>query len=286
MPVRLPRLTFLSVFVSALALAAVLAPAGSTSTSARTAALPTVYFVYSMDCTFSIIDDTGKPVTSIAPGTYQIDVRTPVTFGAVPLSSTGHTDPSDFTACKGFAQFQLSGPGVNYFTTMTAGCQQEVQTQETFLPNSTYTAQDNNQPSVARGTFTTLASGTPSAPPVTYGNGPTTNQTSTDIVGSGLKNVKGKLVAGLSSAGTPTLTSGGKPITTLAAGRYQFVITDKDSKGAFNLLGPKMGAPVNLTGVKFIGHKTVTVKLSAGKWWFFTGMEKISSFTVTGPAAT
>jgi hypothetical protein len=284
MSVRLPRLSLLSIFVSALALAAIFAPAGRTRTN--TTPLPTVYFVYTMDCTFSILDDSGKPITSIAPGNYQIDVRTPVTFGAVPLSSTGHTDPSDFTACKGFAQFQLTGPGINYFTTMTAGCQQEVTTPVTFQPSSTYTAQDNNQPLVAHGSFTTLATGTPTTPTVTFGNGPTKNQTSTDIVGSDLKGVKGKLIAGLSSAGKPTLLSGGKPVTSLPAGRYQFVITDRDSQGAFNVLGPKMGAPINLTGVKFVGQKTVAVKLAAGKWWFFTGMTKISSFTVTGSAAT
>ena len=114
-----------------------------------------------MNCTFQIVNDSGQAVTSIAPGTYQVDVRTPIAFGTVPLANMGTTD---FTACKGFPQFQLTGPGVNLFTTMTAGCEADKTFPETFQPSATYVATDQNQPTVARGTFTTLASGTPQAP--------------------------------------------------------------------------------------------------------------------------
>ena len=73
-----------------------------------------------MNCTFTIVDDSGKPVTSIAPGAYQVDVRTPVVFGTLPIP-IGMAS-TDFTACKGVPMFQLAGPGVNVSTTMTAGC--------------------------------------------------------------------------------------------------------------------------------------------------------------------
>ena len=41
------------------------------------AALPTLYVNYNMNCTFGITDDSGKAVTSIAPGTYQVQITTP-----------------------------------------------------------------------------------------------------------------------------------------------------------------------------------------------------------------
>ena len=43
-------------------------------------ALPTLYVNYTMNCTFSIVDDAGRPVTTIAPGSYQVEVTTPIMF--------------------------------------------------------------------------------------------------------------------------------------------------------------------------------------------------------------
>src|SRR5580765_6735529 len=85
--------------VAAVALAALIAAGGTPATT-----YPTLYVMYAMNCTFQIVDDQGKAVNSIAPGTYQVDVRTPLAFGTVPLANMGATD---MTACKGFPQFQL-----------------------------------------------------------------------------------------------------------------------------------------------------------------------------------
>ena len=38
------------------------------------------------NCTFSITDDSGRRVSSIPPGTYQVSIRTPVSFAEVDLS--------------------------------------------------------------------------------------------------------------------------------------------------------------------------------------------------------
>ena len=100
-----------------LALAAVAVAGGSAARRAPQAAKPTLYFLYTMSCTFAIVDDTGKTVTAIAPGAYQVDIRTPIVFGSLPLPS--NWDATDFTACRGIPQFQLTGPGVSLFTTMT-----------------------------------------------------------------------------------------------------------------------------------------------------------------------
>lgn len=243
-----------------------------TSSSVR----PTLYVVYTMDCTFSIVDDTGKNVTSISPGNYQIDVRTPLAFGTIPRNFT------DMTACKGMAQFQLTGPGVNFFTTLTAGCEADTVDTETFQPSATYNAQDNNQPSVARASFTTLASGAPANVAASYGSTSSGKGTvSTDIVGSALLARRGTLTGKLSANGKPTLTSKGKAVSTVKAGRYVFAITDEDAKGSFMILGPKMRVKTSLTGVKFVGHRSATIALTPGRWVYFAGLGEIHSFSVT-----
>src|SRR4029079_780206 len=80
------------------------------------------------------------------------------------------------TACRGSAQFQLTGPGVNMTTTLSAGCEADYVTTLTLQPAATYVAQDLNkqtaahasssahnvtQLSVAHATFTTLSAGGP-----------------------------------------------------------------------------------------------------------------------------
>jgi len=67
----------------------------------------------------------------------------------------------------------------------------------------------------------------------------------------------------------------------LKAGRYKFTISDRDSKLGFNLLGPTSKAPANLTGVKFVGNRSVAVKLTAGKWTYYTNLGTIHYFRVT-----
>ncbi len=267
--------TFLRLLALVGASAAVALGVGSAQAAHSTSITPTIYFAYSMDCTFSIVDDSGKPVTSVAPGNYQIDVTTPIAFGTIPKNY------SDMTACKGMAQFQLSGPGVSFFTTLTAGCEAEYVTTQTFLPSSTYTAVDQNQPSVARASFTTLATGTPTKVNATYGGTSTgKGTTSTDIVGSGLPTVSGTLVGKLSASGVPTLMSHGKAVTKLVAGRYRFQLTDQDKHGGFSILGPKTRATKNLTGVKFVGRKSPVVVLTPGRWTFLSGLAQIRTFVV------
>ena len=127
-----------------LAVAAALVPAGNAgSRDNAPTALPTLYVVYAMNCTFGIFDDQGHPVSSIAPGSYQVEVETPVMFKLVRPGgvSTDNIAANDFTGCKGWVQFQLTGPGVNIFTTLDSGCDAFlILPEQTFKPNSTYTA--------------------------------------------------------------------------------------------------------------------------------------------------
>ncbi len=271
MAARIRRFAILTGVVAALGVLLV----STGSAGLRTTANPTVYIMYSMNCTFTIVDDSGKTITSIVPGHYQVEVRTPLAFGTMPNPGPG----TDMTACRGAPQFQLEGPGVDLFTNMTAGCESDKVFTETFQPNGTYVAQDLNQPSIAHGSFTTLASGTPVAPSVTYGGGKGTPQVSTDIVGS--LAVLGTLNATV-SADKPTLTTKGKTVSTLKAGRYKITITDRDAKAGFLILGPTSKAPTNLTGVKFRGTHSLAIKLTAGKWTYYTDLGTIHYFRVTG----
>ena len=142
------------IYVAALVVASLLLPVrpGRADSSPPASSLPALYVNYTMNCTFTMTDDAGKTLTSVAPGNYQILVTSPVPFAAVDLSGI-----NDMTACKGFAQFALSGPGVSVTTTMDNGDSDNAVLYATFAPSSTYTAVDNIQPAVAHFSFTTTA---------------------------------------------------------------------------------------------------------------------------------
>jgi plastocyanin len=67
---------------------------------------------------------------------------------------------------------------------------------------------------------------------------------------------------------TINLKQAGKAVKTLKAGTYKFVIHDKAAIHSFAMDGPN-GFAKDFTKVPFIGTKTVTVKLKAGKYKFY-----------------
>jgi hypothetical protein len=281
MAVRVRRV---STLVAMLAVAAILVPLGSGASTRKSAQaeFPTLYVQYTMNCTFQIVDDSGNPVTSIPPGNYEVEVSTPIFFKLV---NTQNLAPNDFTGCKGWVQFQLTGPGVNLSTTLDTGCvSNDILPAAAFKAGATYTATDLNQPSVAHASFTTLTTGSPTTPTSPYGPGTGRGSApSTSPLGSGVgAALLGTLTATLSSAGTPTLTSKGKPVSTLQAGRYKFAITDNDPHGSFTIEGPAPGKTKDLTGVRFVGRHSVTLTLKAGKWMYYSGFGKASYLLVTG----
>jgi hypothetical protein len=245
---------------AAVLLAAILVP----SVGATRKEYPTLYVQYSLNCTFTIVDESGNTVTSIPPGTYEVAVTTPMMFSQV------NAPPGSMAGCKGYVQFQLTGPGVYLYTTLFQGCNSfEVLNAQQFKPSSTYVAQDNNQPSVARVTFTTLASGAPVAPPSPQGPGTGKGTPSTDLVGSQLV-TQGSLAADVSPAGKLTLRYKGKAVSSLKAGRYTVSVTDESPKTAFIVQElHKVGTTVG--GRTFVGKQTKTVLLKAGQWFFSSG---------------
>jgi hypothetical protein len=77
-----------------------------------------------------------------------------------------------------------------------------------------------------------------------------------------------KLVGTVGPGYTINLTVGGKKVSRLKAGTYAFVIHDRASIHAWSLDGPN-GFAKDLTQVSFIGTKTVSVKLKAGKYKYY-----------------
>jgi hypothetical protein len=275
----------LPILVAALAGAAVLVPAAGARS--QQTVLPTLYVDYAMNCTFTISDDNGRRVTSIAPGTYQIHVTSVVVFATVDLS-----DFNDFTACKGSTQFQLTGPGVSVFTTLQDGDEDKDYFKETFLPGSTYTAVDLNHPAVARAVFTTTSAGnapnapaSPSAPSSSAGK----PSTSTDLVGSAIKTYafRGTLTATVDAAGKLRLLFNGRPVGSLKEGRYTTKVTDESRKaGVFFQLLNKSGAVVSTltaSNAPFVGKRSSSLTLRKGQWRFTpTAGGRRSLFAVVG----
>src|SRR5438034_1312773 len=164
------RTRLISFIAAAGAAAAVLVPVGTAARrDSGPPVLPALYVQYTMNCTFHIVDDFGKPVTTIAPGTYEVEVSTPIMFKLAVPGGPADLAPNDFTGCRGWVQFQLSGPAVNLFTTLDLGCDAfYTLPATTFKPGATYVAQDLNQPNVTRTTFQVATSGTPIVPKTPY----------------------------------------------------------------------------------------------------------------------
>jgi plastocyanin len=77
-----------------------------------------------------------------------------------------------------------------------------------------------------------------------------------------------KLVGTVGPGYKINLTVGSKKVSRLKAGTYAFVIHDRASIHAWSLDGPN-GFAKDLTRVPFIGTKTVTLKLKAGKYKYY-----------------
>jgi len=283
MAVRIRRV---SILLAALAAAAVLAPMGSAkSRDVAPNAMPTLYVVYTMNCTFTIVDDFGRRVTSIAPGSYQIEVSTPIMFKLVVPGGpdVDHIAPNDFSGCRGWVQFQLTGPGVDVFTTLDSGCDAFLLLPAaTFKANATYTFQDLNQPAATRTTLTVAASGSPTNPQSPYTATSGKGTLSKDLIGSaiGTAALRGTLTGTLNARGNAALTRAGKPVLALRAGRYKFVVADRSPKRSFTLR-LVTGKTSVLTTAAFVGTRSRTLTLKAGRWMFSSGRGPAHYFLVT-----
>jgi hypothetical protein len=236
--------------------------------------LPTIYVNYTMSCTFGMTNAMGKALTSISPGNYQILVTSPVPFAAVDLVGI-----NDMTACKGSASFQLTGPGVSLTTTMDDGDSDNAFIYATFQPNSTYTAVDTLQPSVARYQFTTSATAAATAGTATTTLPPPTPGSASASIANPPP-AKASLIGTVTADGTVTLTLKGKRFTALHTGWYVVHVTDHDPKTGFTLQSGHAHGRAITSGPE-VGRTTVTLRLTKGQWYFYaSGTGASSSFKV------
>jgi hypothetical protein len=257
--------------IAALAASLALVPAAG---AVRADVLPTLYVAYTMNCTFTITDDSGRRVASIPPGTYQVLVTTPMVFADVDLSGI-----FDMTACKSFVQFQLTGPGVNLQTTLQDGDEDKEMLQATLQPSATYTAQDLNQAAVTRTTFSTQATGSAASPtgPSSSVSGKGSSQE--ELVGSAAFPFRGSLDAIVYKSGKLSLSRNGKPVASLKQGRYTFSVDDESKASGFTVKSLR-GKAVAVTTPAFVGSHDVTLTLKQGRWFFYSGAGKKSAFFV------
>ncbi len=76
-----------------------------------------------------------------------------------------------------------------------------------------------------------------------------------------------KLVGTVGPGDTIALkTASGKRVSLVSRGTYALTVKDRSDEHNFYLSGP--GVKKQVTGVGFVGTKTVTVKLGAGKYTF------------------
>ena len=199
-----------------------------------------------------------------------------VTLNGAPVGSTNGTPttiPAGFYSvvlngpgeCINLPLFELSGPGVNIQDDMLGGETDTHTLYANFLPNSTYSWHIDRSQNVV---YTFKASSdvvsTPGTNPTSVSSGHA-KPTSQDIVGSAILPFRGTLTGAVSAAGTLTLSYKGKSVTTLKAGKYTIAVSDKSSTNGFMLEKPKHAA-VSVTGTAFVGKRSASVALTAGKW--------------------
>jgi hypothetical protein len=268
----------------ALSLAAALAGAAVFATSGLADSplfSTTVFFriTYQPNCTLTVAIDGGPSMDStgatapasatIPPGPYQVSIRTPLP-----------DNTWDTSVCQ-YGTFSMTGPGINYGIAFGSALGPYSATVNmTFQPASTYTILDANHPAQPI-TFTTAATGSSSSllPPVPASTA-SGSSTQSELVGSDIVRFRGSLQATVAGSTGATLSAAGKPLTTVATGRYDFVVKDESAKAGFFV--EKAGKkPEALSGVAFKGRRTVKVYLTAGKWMFFSKSGHTTPFVVT-----
>jgi hypothetical protein len=215
-----------------------------------------VYFGVNQDISVKLPDGTpvgtssGQP-TVIPAGYYTVSLEQP--------------------GCVQVPAFELQGPGVSIVDNLSGGEVTSHTDPANLLPSSTYTWRNDANRGVVY-TFVTSSEVIGTVPPSALvptatgkANRPSGN---TDIVGSqAAPPFRGTLTAAVSAAGRLTLAYRGKSVTTLAAGRYRIAVTDRSTANGF-VLEKTRQKPLSLTGAAFVGSRSGSVVLTAGRWTF------------------
>jgi hypothetical protein len=260
------RLSLLAVVAAFGALAGIL---GASTEAAATTAITLEYtsggvlLVLTADGT--TIRTSTAPGAVISPGPYQVIFNNDV------------PDSRDIQH-----QFRFQGPGVNLQTDMAAGDNKTELYDVVLAASATYTFADDRQPSLAHVVFSTASSGSTGTSSAGSSSGSSTGTTSnSSLVGSDIKAApfRGSLAASVAATGKLSFTAGGSRVLNILSGRYKITVDDRTPKGSFRMQQAGK-TPITLTGASFVGKRTVTVDLKAGKWTFYSSASRKSSFTV------
>ena len=176
--------------------------------------------------TISLAGPTGAPVSNLDPGTYTLLVH----------------DGSDLH------NFHLTGPGVDVSTPVE---QSGDYTFTITLTAGTYTFRCDPHASIMNGSFTVGPVTTPSPAPT-----PTPTPAATPT----------KLLATVGPGAKISLRAAdGTSLSSLAAGSFSIVVSDRSATDDFRLVGPGVS---KATGVSFKGTVTWKLKLKAGRYTF------------------
>jgi hypothetical protein len=262
-PVRL-----LASLVALAALSAALAASAPGAAAARSITLE-----YTDTGVLLVLTDSGTTIRTssapgvvISPGSYQV------------IFNNDMPDSRDIQHA-----FRLQGPGVNLQTDMSAGDDKTQLYDVVLAASGVYTFADDRQPSVPHVVFSTASSA--SVPTSTSGgtSGASSSGTSSNssFVGADVKAVpfRGNLVASVAAGARLRLSAGGSKILKLLAGRYRITVDDRTAKAGFTLQELSKPARI-LTGVTFVGRRTVLVTFKAGRWMYFSPAGTKSYFTV------
>ena len=172
-----------------------------------------------------------------------------------PFGVFGDSGRNDLTACKGFVQFRLTGPGVSVYTTLDYGDSTSELYPATFQPGTTYTIQDDNNIAGTRRSITVATSGSAALVPSTPSNA--------------RSNLRGTLHGVVARDGKLSLRRNGKAVTSLKAGRYTVSVDDQSTRRDFRIRTPH-GKVQTITSAGYVGWQEVTVTFEAGRCSFFT----------------
>jgi hypothetical protein len=257
-------------FLALLLAFGVVAGLGASAPGAATSALTLEYTESGILTVITAAGTTFRATTTpgpvISPGQYQV------------IFNNDMPDSRDIQH-----QFRFQGPGVNLQTDLGAGDNKTELFDVVLAPSSTYVFVDDRQPNLARVVVSTASSASAggSSSGGTSGGSSTGTSSNSSIVGSDLKPAvfRGNLAGSVGVTGKLTLTAGGTKIARILSGRYKITVDDRTAKLGFTMQRIRKPA-ITLTGLSFVGKRTVTVDLKAGQWVFYSPSGKKTYFTV------
>ena len=243
--------------------------------------LPTLYVNYTDQCTFTVVNDAGQPVTSIAPGQYELDVTTPILFRM--LAPGGPGEPERLHRLQGVCPVPDDGAGCERLL----DARQRLQLGQRHRHLDASTELDLHTRGLepagrTKMTITTLAGGTPQLPTTEplrrdVGEGHTLDGPDR-IERARPRRPRGEARDERQAHADAERQAGLK----LRSGRYSFAIADRDRKGGVSLqVNVKDVAATELSGKAFVGTKKTTVVLSAGRWTVSAAGSRAYTLTVT-----